>query len=743
MKYNIGDYLIASPFSAETDFEGTLTEDIFYNDFFIKLEEYDRYSESLDRLFNHTTHQLPLTIYFYGYSGTGKTTFIQWFAKNLLQKHETIFFDFTNVIGSKHYGKAVNADNGLKIFDDKLQDILSGLYPENKETLKTLLKTVSYLSPFIQTTFSTEFFEQLYNLDLDAESGYRNQYFKFIRNIYYLDLLLLLFLFYYYQPRIFLEKFTKKECVDINLPLVIIFDNIDHVEIESENSMFPSRIESVYHNFKMILREFQKHMKKEYEKLHKNNRTIKFLFCMRDANVSLLNRQVSENTVSEDIYFCPSNSDKDILLKRVSIAERDGVEIDTNRKKLLKFILNDDYTQKVFTPLFNLNIRKLANLISNTIVPHNGTYLQLLIDLNQNNNTVVGARGIEYYLIIKQLQKTDYLKDTIFVDDGGKIGGTRGGYVNPARIILTNLLNLTHFSMDEKVNEPHYTPAGLFELYELYNEIFKNRHKRFFKVLTKLFHSHKSNWCHLISFTNKKVYGINDFTEELKLIEEYEKLPEGNEARKHDIETELNKIKVSLNPSGYMYIKDIIKHYEYFSLKANNPEPLFASLGYKKKANNSYHFDFVDNINKTKIVTKECVESLKKFLESGIIDEFELSKHVFRTYRIEEGENEDFHENRVGRLLIVRIIHTHIRYIDEFRVSILKNKAYWEKISKNEIEIFKMKDEVNQEIMKHLQDYIDMLKGTKGTVQYLIRMFEKNMEIIQKHRKIYHQLNDS
>jgi len=733
MKYNIGDYLIASPFSAVTDLDGTLTEDLFYEKYFLYLNEYDQYSEKLDTLFNHTTRQLPLTVYFYGYSGTGKTTYIRWFVRNKLKRHETIFFDLTDVVGSKHDGDIkYQSGKGLKIFDDKMQDLLCSLYPTQQETLRKLLKTIDYISPHIQTTFSEMFFEKLNALELTPNTDFRNQYFKFIRSIDYLDLLLILLLLYYYKPEEFLLRFTTKKKVDSRLPLVIVFDNIDHVEIESSNSMFPSKIETVYHNFQMILREFEKHMTEAYYTLKNNNKSIRFLFCMRDANVSLLSRQVSENTISGDIYFCPSNSDKDILHKRVEIAEKNGVPIDPVRKKLLDYVLNDYYTPRVFLPLFNLNLRKLANLLSNTIVPHNGTYLKLLNQLNKSKRTVVGARGIEFYLIIKHLQQTDYLKDTVFIDDGGRIGGKHGGYVNPARIVLTNLLNLTRFSMDERAGKPYYTPAGLFDLYSLFSEIFKGRSNRFFEVIIQLFHSHKSNWCHLISFTNKKVYGVSDFETEKKLIAEYETLSTDNTYRAHEIESQLNKIKISLNPSGYIYIKDIIKHYEFFSLKANNPEPLFASLGYEQRADGKHYFDFIQNIQETKEVARECVESLKKFLESNVVEEFETSQHVFRTYRREEGENEDYHENRTGRLLIVRIIHTHISYIDDFRVSLLKNEQYWRQFSKEDRVIFKIKAHVNDTILDFLQNYIDMLKGTKGEIHSLIFKLETNMDRIRK-----------
>ncbi len=743
MKLNIGDYLIASPYSDETDLDGNLTEEVFFNDYFLKMEEYDHYSSELDRLFNHTAHQLPLTVYFYGYSGTGKTTFLRWFCKNEFNTHETVFFDFANVVGSQHYGdETYSSDKGLRIFDDKMRDILCSLFPDHDQVLKKLLERIDFISPHIQTTFSARFFEELSKLKIDPPDKFRNNYFSFVRNIGYLDLLLVLFLFYYHDKISFLSKFSSKNTLNDKLPLLIVFDNIDHVEIESENSKFPSQIEIVYHNFRSIIRVYKDLCKNEYQKEIENNKTIKFLFCMRDSNVTLLNRQAAENTINADVYFCPAQLDKNILLRRIQIAEDHGVRIEKNRKELLEYILNDIYTKRVFLPLFNLNIRKLAHLLADTIVPHNGSYLELMKKLNMNKKTVVGARGIEFYLIIKQLQKTDFLKDTTFVDDGGRIGGQEGGYVNPARIILTNLLNLTHFSLDARIGKPYYTPTGLFDLYQKYSEIFKNRPAVFFEVISKLFHAHRSNWCHLLTFQNKQIFHINNFEHELESVKEYESLKQGSDSKKHDIVNNLNKIKVLLNPSGYIYIKDIVKHYEQFSIKANNQNPLFASLNHRKVSHNMLHFEFIDNIKETKIVTKECVESLKKFLNSNVVQDFESSSHVFRTYNIEEGENEDYHENRTGRLLIVRIIHTHISYIDDFRIYILNNNEYWESIQGDAKQLYSIKVRVNRAILSHVQDYIDMLKGTNGTVQYLIDMFERNISIINKTNSFKQRLLD-
>jgi len=150
---------------------------------------------------------------------------------------------------------------------------------------------------------------------------------------------------------------------------------------------------------------------------------------------------------------------------------------------------------------------------------------------------------------------------------------------------------------------------------------------------------------------------LNSFTDEIELIKKYEN------KKDEEIKRTINRIKINLNASGYIYLKDIVRHYEFFSIRVNG-KPLFASLNINKNSEGKMIYEFMDNIRKTFDIAESCIHSLNDFLKIDKFKDFEQGSCCYRIYDRNDSIEEDFDSRasfydtnkKNGSLFINRII---------------------------------------------------------------------------------------
>lgn len=721
----------------DTNLEGELSEDLFHKEYFIESSIYKSLNQKMDSFFN-SNHQLETNVYLYGYSGTGKSTYLRWYAKNHIHSYNIIFFDMADVCnGNNSYNDCCDNKNQLdkksiKLFDHYFYKLLCRMFSKYSYAFNKLLPKVFELRLTDTNSFSPNFFNRLEGCINNANTNISTTAFmNLISSCSYRDLLTLLLFFYYSYPTEFSEYFEIS--VGNKLPLLIIFDNIDHVELEYYNAKFPQVIESTYREVIADIRNGN--IKRNNFKFTFNN-TIRFIFCLRDANCSIINRQLADITIPNKVEFMPPVEESDIFLKRISIARKYNIQLNKEQFDFLKFVLSDEYTRKSFQPLFNYNMRKMAVFLWELAQETDSTYIYEINNLSRTPFTRYGSRGIEYYLIIRHLLKNDFLEKSLFLNDGLKINGVPNGYVNPVRILLTNILNKSRYSLDcfmstSNINPiNHNTPIGLDVVFLPFNEIFENEIELYFKILANLFLFHKENWCHLVTIFNKQVFSEDDFRNEKKEMELLAKICNKDNISNEELATykqRLNAIKVQLNPAGFAYIHNVTRHYEFFSVRAHNNKPLFCSLGFEVKKND-VEFEFIENVNKTFKLTKKCLENLTGFLDAKVVDKFSSSAHCFRTYN----EGDSFEKQNSG-LHSIRIIDTHITYIDTFRLYILDNYEYLSSLNVSNIKT--IRKTINRKLLNIIEQYILFLIKIDDDIsntQKLICVFKRNIEVIKK-----------
>ena len=299
MKKVLRNYLLASPYSLRTNLKGELTEDLFFEKYFLDMPAFDVTQKRLNEEFGELGIDSG-TFFLHGYAGIGKTTFLFWFFKNNLKAYNKIVFNIIDI--------ETDNEGVLPIFDQYFRELLFQL---NHNFLNDFDKSLSYIKNMInimENKFSKLFLDNLLNCDINKESDKRN----FIHTIEYQDGLLLFLIFYRLFSKNDFKKIDRLNFIPSTntsssmeeLPLILAFDNIDHMEIESHNCEFPKKIKRSIDSCSSIIKhEIQLHC----------------IFCLRDANFSLVNRQLEEIVNSKNIPFSSAEHDK-IFEKRIEIA---------------------------------------------------------------------------------------------------------------------------------------------------------------------------------------------------------------------------------------------------------------------------------------------------------------------------------------------------------------------------------------------------------------------------------------
>lgn len=161
-------------------------------------------------------------------------------------------------------------------------------------------------------------------------------------------------------------------------------------------------------------------------------------------------------------------------------------------------------------------------------------------------------------------------------------------------------------------------------------------------------------WNQLISFSNIKIGNYD-------------------EVEKKILEPRNNNIKVHITKAGETYLDLIATHFEFFSCRITNKKeynkyPLFISENWRKKEKKRYYFQYlIDNVIS---VVENCCRKLHEYYNITKFNGKESKEKYLESYFI-------YHQGN-GRYVFhgERIIHTHIRYLDAFRLYLLKLEEF-------------------------------------------------------------------
>ena len=655
-----------------------------------------------------------------GYSGSGKSTFINWLKLELTEKN--YFFKILNVNDTPKHNS----------FDSKLliatieSDLQAQLLNQCK-SLDFILKHIDKFSIFLDTLF-LPLKKEIIDIQIANEKGENTTVFSEIEECRYTLIdegssltikvnaikrltsklnfrhLLLIYILEYLLD--FEEKDEKES-------YIFCFDNIDQLRYEYLSLNFWNDFYSVW----KVLQTISKDEDTFKLKFDFDNK-FKFLIVLRESNLSLtysMNPQLNKNlsfTIKKRRCIL-SGEIKDILTKRINYIENHIIDYDKDSALISLLNLLDNYNYRDFVrgclfPLFNYDYRHFFTTMDSITDDDNSEDIPVLSKETLSMIKSFGTESVSSNLskgaillpIITSSCKNQFLKLVPNKANGCRI----------PRLLLTVLYNLTYprglseIGKFEEKKEP--VRVSLSDLYKPFCHRYTIH--EFLESLKKLCYFNEDSWAHLVSFYNVS-YNSDHQIEFSSHVNDKLKQYESGISNEDDFDFEKD-IYMHFNAASYSYLRYIITHFEYFSFlvfhqsKDSILQPIIRlafTINYNEQKE-SWFYDVEDRIDQ--------VADLVKFYKSQIDSDF--TKGKFKDFNERSYVKSEFcFGDQLSRkeFYITRVITTHIRYIDDFRKFIFFSKKFEEYyLSKKHLKI-KSREELNQALIDKIINYLDIL----------------------------------
>jgi hypothetical protein len=714
------DVVLYSPYNISLRKKDFLTEDEFFTTLFIEISKFKDEKDRFKKYLSDGEGRVPIAI-LSGYSGSGKTTFINWLRRSM--------------IGEGHFFKILNVNDTPKhnSYDSKLlaatiEGDLQSLLLNKCSSLAYILehydKFIIHFENFIipldkpiinetageqwrETTVMDEVEEcyEILKIEQNSKKVKVNAIKRLTSKLNFRHLLLIYILEYIL---IFDENDDKHS-------YIFCFDNIDQLKYEYLSLRFWDDFYSVWKILQTIANE-----EEEYKVKFDFENKFKFLIVLRESNLSLtysMNPQLRKNlNFSMKTRRCILSGEiKDILNKRISfIYEHIESERKTNNLTNLLGILDGqkyrEFAKGCLLPLFNYDYRHFFTTID-SITDNDNEQQHFIIDhialdviksIGRESISTNLSKGIILLPIIAGSCKNQFLKLIPSKSNGCRL----------PRLILTVLFNLTYpngLSDDLKFKEN--IEPGRVSIRELF-KIFCTAYtvKEFLENLRKLCYFNEDSWAHLVSFYNVRYNSENElvFSDYISNLLTNYKENGDDDVTEFDYEKD---VYLHFNASAYAYLRYIITHFEYFSFLAtyqsskveNKPLAILAfEISYNKE-NETWEYAFEHRIKNV----LQVVATYKKLIDS------DFSQNRFKAMTEREYTKSDFcfGESSANReFYMTRVVTTHIRYIDDFRKFIYCGSSfdsYYK--TKSNLSNLKNKMQINKYLITVIIEYLDIL----------------------------------
>jgi hypothetical protein len=706
-------------------------ENTFEEELFCEIEEFRKAEKKLVHFVEEGNWQKSWVV-LHGFSGNGKTTFIHWFKK----AHSEFSIHYLDCSLS-----TVPAEPKDDLEDRSFLPIKSALIKQLESNEKGS-KLMTYLTTHerkLTESFTNDFFKILrsyvypvgdFQHDVNLINILKEVDFSDVCQLYYLNILL-----------------SIEEGKTPNR-IIVTFDNLDRLNLEKVAASFVRRFKNIQQRITDILK------KCPIPETELDLELVTTVFVLRDANYAIMNPQFSKIIEIGDIDFTLLDSCDEIIQKRLDFADKKSAITDKETRKLFELISKDRYFKKFFQPLVNFDYRRLVSYTFDIIEADLNNKVNLGLDLFSKlyqSNHRSGARGILYHGFCWYLWKRDFLKD--FGDIANMNPAETEGFCNPDRVILTILMNMNNFQMNVLSDNSrikyayNYTPVSVKSLLDKITGYYKEN-SAIYDVDTVLdifekyfFMGQDEDLCNIITLqfeVSEMIQGRGDYiSSDLRTMlrefgEKYKDIKAKRTPYSHNNENMLENLKVSLNPAGFIYLNNILVHYEFYSnwmrfqrkVTEDKPKPLFNDTdfnfvegkynwqtnilnvlslieGHVKHMNNFFEIKYKPFLMNLKDQNVEVTDYAAEFYNSPLsywAYKYDLEHNQ---YNIDIQNRKEFHSTRV--------LSSHIGYLDDFRLFLL-NDIDFNNYNENNVwkwgnEVYKNKYQLHQ-INKIMIDYI-------------------------------------
>lgn len=674
-------YYRATPFTehGEFNYNGVLKDEFFFENMFSNQGKCDRYICDIKKSLQNHSHKSILLI---GNQGCGKTTFVHYLSREC-SKYEFIFFDFD----------ANTSNPTLEEYIERLSIYLLELLKSGKEINKVFynlfIKNKYLINQKINANnninnFFKEFKKTFINDEIESN---RDDFIKIINTLYFNQILSLIILWH-------LSKFSimhkpQKEMKKI----VFCLDNLDVLVNKEIIEKFFREYFRFVRNVDSIIQKLDETFIKQQNITY--NKLFAFVFCCRQhtwarvkehyrqdnnfVQISTLERNVSDAFDKRDIVECRNQY---ILDNQVFYG--DFIDTVERTKSVLADMDNTEKYQHNIYDLFDDDYRQ-CNITFEKLLEDNPNlfkeYSKLKKKLGKIGGSLYGARGIIYKALFDKFKQCGIFDDigVLVLDERAK-----KPLVSNARMIL-NYLNVHTYSPN-KNNQKFVVFEKVVDAFEgiIDKEDIDNALRAMFRL------GYDSPWNELIAF---------------------------NEIHSEEV-VDCSGLEVFITKAGHEYLSLIATHFEFFNARISKKRtiniPLFSESSIQ--SSEKYKYNFQETINLVMEAVRGCCSRMSEYYTTvmkdrfGSKEEYLQSDYVYSDANVLHGE---------------RIIHTHIRYIDTYRLFVL-----------NDIVDPVERKGVNKILVEFIEEYIKIgekypLVLTQISIDTLIPGFKEKIKIVR------------
>lgn len=643
-------YFRSSPFTdhGEFNYNGVLSEKFFFENMFSKNDNTDTIIKDIKTTLIRRDKK---TIVLYGNQGCGKTTFLHSLEKNI-DNCRFIYFDFDK-----------NTSHPLlkeyrELFSRYFYKLIISDYKTNNNFVNTnYFGWFKYHRDIFDETINAgnkicDFFDSFENTFIKSTSSNKDRFILEINELFFNQLLCLIILWHICSIGDSLDA-----------PLVFCLDNLDVLVDQEILKDFFEEYLKFTRNIDSLISQLNSALKKEFS----YNKLFTFIFCCRQYTWARIRQKRHQDfsyirLSTQQINITDVFNKRDILTKREEHIKR-NVEYygDKFRQEIshIKEMLYDLDASKRSShniyDLFNGDYRQ-CNITFEDLVKKYPLIIDEYFDVKKNSTKIGlnGARGIIYRALFNY-----FMCEGLFNKIGVLDISNSFPLVSDARMILTYIDKNTY--INGFIGDP---PA--ITVRQLKNDFdgIINKSDIELYLLQMFTLGDNSSWSQLITFP----YIHSD---EIRLTDDTE---------------------IYIEKAGHEYLDLVSTHFEFFNTRITQKR-VYNNALFSHENSNDYItkkslFGFDEIINSVFDAVDHCCNKMSRFYDTYMASKFNS---------IEEYINSPFvYGNNV--LHGERILHTHIRYIDKYRLYLL---------GRSDIEVDK-RIIINEKLINHIMNYLNL-----------------------------------
>lgn len=305
-----------------------------------------------------------------------------------------------------------------------------------------------------------------------------------------------------------------------------------------------------------------------------------------------------------------------------------------NESMLVDSIIGDKYIRKNVLSIYNYDNNTAIKTLCTILNKSNNAFILQKYDIIKkiNEKDRRGVLGIVLYLLLKHFRDKMYFDDNLMLYSFKRLSENQYYKYSATRLLLSYLNNSKE-------------PVSMYQIFSYFENVISPEHIA--SIFYNIYQLRFSDWRHLITFTDyppsdSKWVGIQTNLYENAQNQNDEKFA-----------------KVQITEAGKNYLKMVVPHFEFFSVRIENELPLFCSRVFETDYSIRNYISVIDRVFNS---VKDC--------------NIRIRDTVIETCSIKNWTNEDYLKSKFmytnpssGKKQFhgERVIFSHIGYINAFR----------------------------------------------------------------------------